>query len=488
MPQRPAQGLNVALLLGAQLLGAGASFAALAFVARRLGPQEYGAFYLFVAASLVLSQLLDLGLNRTVLPFISAGSGLEGRTVYFQAALRLRITSSAVASALLLLVVAIWPTPQTRAYATASVLSGVLGLQLLYASAFQAEYRFGRLGFVLQLPGTLRLLACLLVFAVLPEVSAVEAAFIGAALLATCASMLISPRWALINGVHIARPYYRTLLRVGGWVLAATFIEAAYQRVDLIWVANSLSPNIQGLYSAALTLLAPLFLLPTAVNLVIFAPLVKAVEERDAPALHRLFKSSTLLLAGLGLPAVGFVVVNFPDVGKALLGPKYLPAWPLAIGLAPYVVLFLIHYNCGALFVALRRPSILFWTAVPILVTTIAGLTVLVPRFGAIGAAASMSLGALSSLIGSWAMVWRLARATPPAVDLLKIMAITCVAVGVPTALQMANPLAELSMRLAMTTLIYSICGVLILPAFPKEFGVDVYKYFDRLRALFARA
>jgi O-antigen/teichoic acid export membrane protein len=187
------------------------------------------------------------------------------------------------------------------------------------------------------------------------------------------------------------------------WTLARRMVREAapfwlagaftlvYARADVL-VLRPLSTDAEvGAYRVAGQLIEIVRQLPVLLMTATFPQLARAFNESRA-GLARLERALGLLLAGGGLVVGATLLVAADPLIGLLFGPEYARAVPALRVMAPAVPLT--YLNCGVLhfFIARDRGKLnMFFAAAMVVVTGVANLA-LDGRFGAVGAAAAVTI------------------------------------------------------------------------------------------------
>jgi O-antigen/teichoic acid export membrane protein len=205
--------------------------------------------------------------------------------------------------------------------------------------------------------------------------------------------------------------------RDGRTILALALVMGAVQVVNLISYRVELfilewydGVAAVGIYSIAMQAAEAIWLVPAAIATAITGP---AVHDDEHDAVRLVTRSA---LKGLLLTAAVAAVVGAaaPFLIPLLFGEEFDgAARPLALllpGIVAYApVTILVVY----LSVRHARPNLSLAVSVLSMLVTTAGAIVLIPRFGAEGAAGASAIGYGAGAIAAWLLVRRLARAAP---------------------------------------------------------------------------
>lgn len=442
-------------LVAAQAINAAGNFVSLTLTARRLGPTDYGEYAVFLATALVVTQVSDAGLGRAITLVSSrlspASANQELRRTYATAwSLRVGTHVGVIALFAVFAVAAVAAHQPLLAYFASGSLAGLAAsLALFAAGVLQAERRFLTLALLNGLPGVLRAVLVIgLVWSGRLGLGTAAVVYAAAPLLAV---LLVSSRLGLLDlrSVRPGRTQLRRLWSAGKWIALAAGLEVLYQRVDVIGLRVLSTSQETGIYAGAFLFISAINFVILSVNAQAYPALAAAAERRDLGELRQVFVASTALLVVVGVPLVCAVATIFPDVSGGILGAAYArSAAPMRL-LAVYGVATVIQFNCGALFLAMGRSSLVVLWSLLLALVEAAGIVLAVPRFGAAGAAAAVAVAMSLMLPVSWFWVTRLIGLAIPVralaiTALLAGAALLFLTLGSPAPLGLANVVLKL--------------------------------------------
>lgn len=398
----------VALLVGtaaSALLG----FAATIYAARTLGPAAYGTYAAILASIALFVMLSDGGIN--ILVIRDAIRAPETRHVLYARALKLRLLFGAVGAGLLIAsTAALYASDWVPLAAIASVAVIFSGTASLYSTLFNTESRFRELALYRFLDRAIISLSLLVSAAVWGTVLAVVVG-------TTVGTALGATMWIVI-GRRIQRIPFNVREKVDwglakaasifGAVAVVTFLVG---RVSLLFSARLTDPVQLGYIGIAFMLSNQAFMLVENASTALFPRYVRA-SKHGIPSLRRIAHSSGamgLIGAGVALAATVIGIYGIP----VILGPAYegsIPAfivlmWTLPLVLASVPVSLLADSN-GKQHMHLINGGYMAIVSVTL-------LALLVPPWGAIGAAiALLAARCLGATLGS-ALILRVLKSSP---------------------------------------------------------------------------
>ena len=210
-----------------------------------------------------------------------------------------------------------------------------------------------------------------------------EIAGVGLTLAMTWRTVRPIPRF----DVGVWRPIVRMSLPLSGNSVMAALLN----RIDMV-LLQKMSPTAEiGLtrvahYGSAyrvpnLAERAPALMMST-----IF-PMMISLAATDPAALRRLYWKTLIHLSAIALPMVAIVTIAAPYIVDKWLGPEYAPVVPLMRVLIWASALLYVALPPANLLIALRHQRINFWMMIPATVLNIGLNLVLIPQYGALGAA-----------------------------------------------------------------------------------------------------
>jgi O-antigen/teichoic acid export membrane protein len=398
-----------------RVIGNASEFAAIALAARILGPAEFGKFTFTLAVALISSQFFDLGAARilTIRASLLIGSRARPEDVgnVYGSLLGLRL-----AVGIVLLPLLVWMGLGARSsYLAAGLGLGFLMSVVLCVSAiFQSGLDFGKYASSVWLPGVLRVLGVILLAASgrasLPNLIVY---YLAAHVLTVLVFLYLIP-W---QKVHLRNPLSARgellqLFHFGKWLMAAAIFEVAYSRTDVLALRFLGTPRELGIYGAAFVLAGVFSLMNISVVAYYVPVMCRAAGEGRIDRLKEYYLESADLLALIGLPAAVGIWAIGPTLFPLVFGEQYKESagiWPV---LAIYTIFMMINQT-GTVFFALKKLHIITGLTCGIFVSHVLFCSLLVPRYGALGAAWGVSIGMILSLVLSWIATYGLIGVFP---------------------------------------------------------------------------
>jgi O-antigen/teichoic acid export membrane protein len=352
---------------------------------RALSDAEYGVYVIGTSTAGILSAILFAWIRLSVLRFQSEGESVDVRaTALFAYAL------AALLSPVLLLLAAMLTNASTaRILATAVFTLGLglfeVGQEILKARQKTRSFMLG---------ATLR--AC---SAFVLCVASASAGFGGVGQLAAVGAAYFLTSAALSRTVWrspVARLSIGELNRFalfGVPIALSGCVYSLHAALDRLIVAGFLGEGAAGQYGAAADLVRQIILLPATSVASAALPLAVAAFARGGIVAARphLERSAELLFAVL-LPAVVGLALISPSLANFVLGPEFRAAAAVVMPILCFAWFFqaisqsFVHTS----FHLAQRPFLLLCHGAAILVVNIVATTILVARFGFVGAAVAL--------------------------------------------------------------------------------------------------
>jgi O-antigen/teichoic acid export membrane protein len=383
------------------------AFAGTALMVALATPEQMGAITIFITLQTILLQFTDLGLGVALVKHTAgpdAPAGFE-RTVLTARALLVGAVGLPVLLAGPWLATHLLERPifaEPSRYAALAVVGG--GLMAFATSYLQARRRFRALSLVRIGEGASRLLLLLALVVTLGfSVPGVLWIQVLAPLLVGLVGLSLVPRGTLARGG--SRTELRELFGLSRWILVATLAHMFAFQLDTLLLGALATPAEVGSYGAALRLSSPLVMLAGVLGTV-FLP--EAMRHRGAAEARRFFLRTLRLTVPLGALGLAAALLCAPLLPR--LFPQYAGLLPvfalLATGLAAYAMV-----AAGqAVAFALERTGLVACVAVGQFLFNLAGNLLLVPRYGALGAAVTTGVAWVISALAYAALVLWLTR------------------------------------------------------------------------------
>ncbi|MEV6598017.1 oligosaccharide flippase family protein [Actinoplanes sp. NPDC051346] len=449
-------------------------------VARSLGAEQAGAFFSATAAFILVGGLAKLG-TQTGLVYWLARLRATGREHLLGACLRTGLTPVLVLATLL--GAAMWVAAPAIAHLTAAespqvvaehtaglrILALFLPLQAMADALLTATRGYKAMRPTVTLDRVLR--------------STLQLLCVGAAGVATLWIGVKLPTFALawaapylpvtiLAAVALRRIYLagkperfrtrrserldlrRDFWRFTGPRALASVAQLALQRVDVLLVAA-----LGGLASAAVYAVAGRFvvliqLANQAISQSVQPRLAEALAVGDRETANHLYQTATGWLVLVTWP-INFLVILFAPVYLGLFGAGYRSGAPVVVVLA---CAMLVATGCGMVDMVLAMAGRTSWNLVNVLIALVVtvGLDVLlIPRYGALGAAIALACALVVNNLLPLAQIGRVARLHPFGRGTLAAAALSVACFGV-------LPRAVIAMAGAGPAVLALACGLAV--------------------------
>lgn len=386
-------------------------FVAFVLLVRVLSPSDMGTFALVLAVVEVVRQITELGIGSATVRALARADD-EAWPRVGAAGLALRLAGATVGY-LILAAATLHPSLESRAplflLAGLSLFIGAVANGLI--TAFQARLGMGRL-LPVHLTGASLYLA-IVAWGAWHGWGVAE--FLGAYVAQEAAA-------AIGVAVLFARRYRFAL---AGWLSSAPglardavalgflgVIVLLYFRLDVFMLEAIRGSDAVGEYAFAFRISEAFLLISAAVSASVFPRFAALVGKDDHALAHffgRMYCGAVVFGGTLAL-AVSVAITPVLEV----LAPQYTGTGPLAVVLVWAFVFMFANAQTVDLLVAVGRTRAVTWIAVVNLCVNAVGNAILIPRYGALGAAAATVLTeAVNALAQAWFVRARLRIAVP---------------------------------------------------------------------------
>ena len=177
------------------------------------------------------------------------------------------------------------------------------------------------------------------------------------------------------------------------WPLILTSIAITiYMRIDQVMLKNLLGDKEVGLYSAALRLIEKWYFIPGIITQLFFPALVSAYHDKEK--FYKRLSQLTFFLGYLGLLISLTLSIFSKFIISLLYGNKYLESAPI-LSIASFTIFILFWMSTTSRRQAIDFQKIAFLGTVSSAIANILLNLILIPKFGAIGAAIASLLSFL---------------------------------------------------------------------------------------------
>jgi O-antigen/teichoic acid export membrane protein len=254
---------------------------------------------------------------------------------------------------------------------------------------------------------------------------------------------MIDPAWVDLGAACAELWFARHSLRLRLWQKVAvpqkqflhyslplsldTGARRLHKRVDL-WAVQALAgATAAGHYSVARSFHSTASIFSQALYPVILATVSGAWAQGHRDAARGIIRQSLRLTLWL-LPFAALGAGTAPALITLIFGDAYLPAAPLLAWVSFSIVALVIISVTTVIFAAVGRPGSAFAFNGPLLLLALAGYLVLVPRVGAVGAAATTTVTTWAVAVATMVGVYRWCQVSPGRGTVARIMVTSAIA------------------------------------------------------------
>jgi len=373
-----------------------------AFVARSLGPNEYGVFSVTVATIALLSSITNVGLDTGLLKFVS-------RDAHTQSLKPVRITKLAfeikIAMWLLVLVFG-WVLMPTVAnvvlnkpellvpFRIALFGVGATMLSSFATTLLQAHSRFLSWSIVNIFSNLTRLIIVVVIGTTIGlNLYATLWAYIGVMFIVFLFKIITDFKFLKVQGEW---KYFVEFMSFNKWIAVFTVIAAIGSRIDTYLAARFMSLTDVGIYSVGVSLVGFI----TQIVLALGSVVATKLSNKSRPEFLLYFKKLQLFV---GILTVIGILIGIP-IGALIIPLVYGSSYaasviPFSILLvAQAIFLFAVPVHTSVIYYFSYPKLFVYITLFRLALTFIVGL-VLIPQYQAVGAAISVLIGNISDFI-----------------------------------------------------------------------------------------
>lgn len=380
----------------------------------RMGPVQFGIFFLGYNTLAMVPLLADFGIGQTFVRHISFYRESEPRFAAYLHRLFFVLKLLSVGALALATLPAVWwaagflNLQGKELFLVVAILGS--GAAILYDyvnSVFQSSCLFKRYELNLFLRNSLFLAAVMtLVFAkqsLLTPIVVVSILVLINLALAISAYPYVSRQWQNRSGQF--DDFRAILLRYSKWLTVAAVCFAFYRRMDVYYLSHFRTLREVGTYSVASVLVEPVAMISPAL-FTVFLPKLAAEPTPEKFKRHFHLVLLVSLFVALGICAYGAgLYFAFPR-----LGPEYREAFPVA-ALLLFGTLLLIAYNMLSLiFLASDHPELFGQIALAMAAFSLLANWFAVPAYGVFGAATVYGSSQMAGIVLATFSIRRLLR------------------------------------------------------------------------------
>ncbi len=397
-----------------------------AFLTRKLGPQDYGLYTVAVTVVVLVEISITLGFNRTAVKFVSESSQWESVA---SSLLKAQLLVSILAAIALLAAAPIlgsWlNSPDLSKYlALFSLDIPLSALAGIHRSILIGREFFGLRAILTGTYWVVRMTLIILFVTLQPTITAAVLACIGtSAFLLGVARIFIRPSLFKRSRFPI-----RKLWDYAWPLFFFTIGMHLLNRVDLLFVkAWGGAPANAGFYGAAQNLAIVPVLFTASFTPLLLAKLSRFFAQDQEESAKIMIGESVRMIICM-LPFAGMSAGAANELAVAIYGRSFLPSGPLlALLIFAALGIMLISVSSAAL-IASGRPSWPAFLTMPLVILALAAHSMVVPRFGPMGAAAVTTVLAWCGGLATVIVHYKLWELPLPAISVLRSIFIGAIA------------------------------------------------------------
>ena len=187
-----------------------------------------------------------------------------------------------------------------------------------------------------------------------------------------------------------------------------------YDRLDLLvlkWLGASAADA--GIYGAAQTVSLSLGLFAVAFAPLLLSTISRTLRDSSLDETRTIARNSMRVVIAL-TPLAAIMAGAAPEIALVAFGPEFLAAAPLIGPLAVGALALTMMYVATSILTAAGKPRWAFFFVGPLVPLALLGHLLLIPRFGALGAASVTGLCASLSAVAELAAIYRVWGVLPP--------------------------------------------------------------------------
>lgn len=377
---------NTVFLVGGRFLSRLVQFFLFIYAARRLGAAEFGIFSFGYATVAILAIAMDLGISVYLVQQVSRDT--RRLTAYMAKAIFAKCLI--IGPALLLIMATGWVLEKDARTLQVLFILGIGticdSLTGVFYGAFEAHEEMAYPAIVIAVSNLVMSATGILLIYFYPDLLLLCLVFTGGALMRLAfASTWCMGRYGMPDW-KATWPGVQHMIRSGLPFALVTIFISIYYYIDTVILSMFRSEAVVGLYNAAYRLLeAPLFVIQ-AFTTALF-PAASRMYASDPAELRAILARMVKIAGGLGIfVAVVTILIADPLIGL-IYGPAYAAAAPLLMVLILSVAIIMPNTVCGTALRAVGKQSASAWATGFGALLNIALNFILIPHYGAVGAA-----------------------------------------------------------------------------------------------------
>ncbi len=405
--------LQIMLLWGGALMGAGLAFLTQAALGRHLGPDDNGNFSAGLGQCILLSQIAGFGLQTFWLSVFGKEGGRAIR--WMPASIKLLSLTASASVLLLILVTAFTATDPRIAFALYCLTPSILGFSAveLVTAKLQLEERFMLMAFWQTAHHAARLVIVLIIlnfqsgdFLVQVSITYSTVACILVAYAYLHIRSMVKGRIDLKNHASPPReaasndiPVTRETLKAAWPFCADSFLYIVYFQCSNILLLQLADERAAGLFFASFNIMNAIYLLPTVLYTKFLLAKLHRWAHHDKANLLAISKRGALAMGLVGLGGTIGVWSASADIVQIAYGAAFKDAEAILRILATCILLRFLSTSIGAVLTTGQQMMTRVRVKAICAVLCIVCNLILIPAHGAIGAAVSTVITELCVLV-----------------------------------------------------------------------------------------
>jgi len=386
------------------------SFVTSIILARKLGPENFGLFSLFFTIMFLVWQL-PIALDVTYVRYVKAEKDLNKISalmnafiIKFGIFILLSILTYPISY---FLAHSVFHKPDSVFFIAIGIISGLLlSLFSTVASVYQAEEEFVKFSLV----STVFYFAVIFAISTLifmhftVTLNIVVWIYISAALIGSIFT-IVYLYTKTRDLFHVSFGSLSGMLHFSKWLLASNLTYIIIQRIDTLILARYLNYQELGVYSVSVRMAMLATLFSATISTVLMPKGSQALQSLQHLRLY--LKESFILVVGLIFVVLVMILTSSLMI-KIIFGLSYIGASVTMQILLLGTIFTLLYTPLMYLFYAENNTLVNFQAGMVMLASSIVALLVLVPKYGATGAAISVSFSSFCGLLFIFTKSFRL--------------------------------------------------------------------------------
>lgn len=398
--------------------------------ARSLGPSDYGAAVLAIAAASFVTIFLDLNLTDGVVYYGIRALGADDRgnlrsllrtAFLFDLTVGVVVAGAIVGLAGPIANVASGGEIEPSLIRIAALIGLVTTVDSTTQGVLQIVRRADLLGWTTAVANVTRVLAIVVAVLFTSGPAPIVAAYVVGALAGSLVQLWLARRvgwsgWSRAPFTRRAREWLRPLARFGIYASLTTSFQSSEKALVPIILGAFSGPAAAGIYNVALLPVTAVLVLVQPLRLMLFPEQARLAAKGDVSALRTTVRGVTRIGFMIGIPGAIAAWFLLPTIIPALYSDSFEAALePARIMLGAAVFQFAIGSWSKILPVAIGMPRLRSIMSAAYMVVSVGLSVLLVPSLDSTGAAIGTTAAAISTSIAWWFLAKRLlARRLPP--------------------------------------------------------------------------